>query len=215
MPNHLISQNNSVATSSRRCTALLSNCKGSFPDGTPCDYSFTKGNLTYPAQPKATVCPNCGTPRERCSLPALEGSDRCAFHRRRGKKSLYNQTILAISDDILDELEDEDNKSLAREYHLARLVVDKMARSEADPKELLLAIEKIFKIAESRKKIEENYSNASGLDAEATNLVRKRIKVVIDAYNEAIKQFVHDEQTRVLITQFVRKVLKGGLDNSD
>lgn len=211
MPNELIpSAGTSVSADYRRCTALISACKGTMPDGTPCDYSFTRGNLTYPAMPQATVCPACGKPRDRCSLNAMDNSDRCSFHRRKGRRSLYNQAALAISSDILDELEDEDDRSLAREYHLARLIVDKMATNGGDPRELLNAIEKIFKIAEARKKVETDMSQATGLSPEMVTVVRKRIKAVVDAYNEAILQFVHDEQTRALILGFVKRVLSGG-----
>ena len=85
-----------------------------------------------------------------------------------------------------------------------------MATNCADPKELLLAIEKIFKIAETRKKVEVDMAKSAGLDPETTAEIRRRIKTIVDAYNEAIKQFVHDEQTRALILGFVKRVLAGG-----
>lgn len=63
--------NNPAPPTEGRCNALLWNCKGEI-DGEPCDYRYPDA--------EGTVCPFCGTPRQRCKSWPIKGREACMFH---------------------------------------------------------------------------------------------------------------------------------------
>ena len=55
-----------------KCNALRSNCGGIGEEGEKCDYHYQNSN--------ETICPECGTPRQRCRMKPERGKCRCRYH---------------------------------------------------------------------------------------------------------------------------------------
>ena len=102
-------------------------------------------------------CPNCGAWRRRCGSIAMANSDVCRKHLGHRQYSLYTKLASHIADISIDELLalDTDQWDLTTEFNLAKVALSaQLEQGKITSEQLLDNLQKFFKIAELKKKIE-------------------------------------------------------------
>jgi hypothetical protein len=105
----------------------------------------------------------------------------------------------------LDEVIELDDRTLDREYAIAKMcladiIADKGCPSFAKMK----AVKEFFEIAALRKKVEAGEDLHIKFDDKAVAAIRKRLRLMVVALDEALKKFVPDQQARRDVMEYVR-----------
>lgn len=150
-----------------------------------------------------TVCSDCGAPRERCKNKCMRDEDSCRVHIRARTYNVYTVLSQHMADDALEAMIERDDRDLAQEYQLARMVIANMvdpveqaiSGKKFRPDKLLEMLKTFFEIAEKRKKIEEGDQLNIRIDDEAKRHIRGRMKALIGAFQQALQEHLPDQES--------------------
>lgn len=173
-----------------------------------CKYFRNKcqhGSCNYSFKPNEVVCPRCNTPRERCGAKAITATDACRAHTKRGVLSIYNLATTRISEQAIDEVIESDDRSVDAEVAIAKVLLSKILDNEAIPDDRKMkAVKETLEIAAIRKKIETGDDLAIKMDDKTAQAIRRRFKMLIAAFQAALREFIKDDELRIKIMDHVQ-----------
>lgn len=160
-----------------KCGELLHICR-------ECDFHFKHAR-------DAMVCPECGTERGHCEKYVMYGEDVCGKHKKARSKSLYTRVVDEATTGLFRTLLDEDERSVAKEYQLARIAVSRLVDDEeANPKEVLEVVSTFMQLAERRGRLEQGMTLNVKWDDNMLRAVRGKLRAVIVAFRDVLEEHV-------------------------
>lgn len=156
------------------------------------------------------VCPDCGAPRPRCRHRAMANEVVCRSHARGRPLSIYNILVNTISDGVLEELVEQDDRDLSQEYALAKVALSTVLDGSATPdsKELLAMVKDFFTIAEKKRNIEKGQVLNIAWNDELVNSLRKKIRIIMRAVASALEKNIEDPELRQKILEDIKDSTK-------
>lgn len=186
----------------KRCISWKKNCD--------CGHKFSGKDLYNgkPKSPKNRIegppppCPICGRPRMRCRKAAIKGSTTCMMHGGNGSKPVKKGAIpgrTVMSDDdilTLEEMMQEDDTTLKREFHTLRLYFGKAMEQFENAVDSLDTDNPADVIGEAAR--------LSGMIQALANIVEKRFKVKEIPTEQLYRVQFEDPRVKYLIKESMR-----------
>lgn len=145
-----------------------------------------------------THCQNCGAVRPRCRHRAMEGEQVCRSHSHGRPYSIYSILAGTLSDTVLEEIIEKDDRDLSQEYSLAKVALSHALENyeNVDSKELMSMVRDFFTIAEKRKNIEQGQVLNVAWDDKMVSAMRIRMRKMILTFSDILEQYIPDEGKR-------------------
>lgn len=154
------------------------------------------------------ICAHCGNARPRCRNLRLENAHCCRSHLPRKTLSIYNLAAGRISEAALDEVVENDDRSLDSEYAMAQLVLAQMIDDvDTSAKIKLEAVKTFFEIAKLRKTVETGEDLNIRFDDRVAGAIRQRFKVFVTSLYKALEKHIKDPDVRKAIMGDVRNAV--------
>lgn len=154
-------------------------------------------------EPQATTCSNCGAARPRCKNRAMDGEEVCRAHASGKAYSLYTKLSATLSDAVLEEFIETDERDLEQEYALAKLALSgALDNQNLNSEQLMRLVKEFFTIAEKKKNIEKGQVLNISWNDDLVNSLRLRVRRLIKTFTEIIDENIEDpEVKRAMLVQ--------------
>lgn len=148
-------------------------------------------------EPSADRCKSCGKPRPRCGNRAMDGEEVCRAHARGKAYSLYTKLSATLSDAVLEEFIESDERDLEQEYALAKLALSGVLDNQnLNSEQLMRMVKEFFTIAEKKKNIEKGQVLNISWNDDLVNSLRLRVRRLIKTFTEIIDKYVQDPEVK-------------------
>ena len=146
----------------------------------------------------ADHCISCGEPRPRCQHRAMENEIVCRSHSFGRPYSIYSKLAATLSDSVLEEIVEADDRDLSQEYALAKVALSSVLD---DPKsiksdKLLAMCKDFFTIAEKKKNIEQGQVLNISWNDDLVNSLRTRVRNLIKTFEALLEEKIEDPDLR-------------------
>jgi hypothetical protein len=150
----------------------------------------------YPSA--ADKCVHCNRERPRCQNRAMEAEETCRAHARTRSYSIYNKLAGTLSDSVLEEVIEADDRDLSQEYALAKIALSSALDNPgtANSKDIMALVKDFFTIAEKKKNIEKGQVLNIAWNDDLVNTMRLKMRKLIKTFEELLLEFVPDDQLR-------------------
>ena len=146
-------------------------------------------------------CIECGAERPRCQHRAMENETVCRSHATGRPYTIYSKLAGTLSDSVLEEIVEADDRDLSQEFALARIalssVLDNPDQIKSD--KLLGMVKDFFTIAEKKKNIEQGQVLNISWNDDLVNSLRLRVRKLIKTFESILEDYIEDESLRKTI----------------
>lgn len=148
--------------------------------------------------PGSDHCISCGEPRPRCQHKAMQGETVCRAHASGRPYSIYSKLAATLSDTVLEEIVEADDRDLSQEFALARVALSSVLDNPQQIKseKLLAMVKDFFTIAEKKKNIEQGQVLNIAWNDDLVNSLRTRVRKLIKTFEAILDEFIEDEDLK-------------------
>lgn len=166
----------------------------------------------------ATKCIECGEVRPRCQHRAMENNIVCRSHATGRPYSIYSKLAGTLSDTVLEEIIEADDRDTSQEFALARIALSTVLDHPGEVKsdKLLQMIKDFFTIAEKKKNLEQGQVLNISWNDDLANSLRIRIRKLLKTFEQILEEYIPDQELRykILVELKERTKLQGNLITS-
>lgn len=148
-------------------------------------------------EPTDTKCKFCGEVRTRCKNRAMDGEEVCRVHASGKAYSLYNKLASTLTDSVLEEFIEADDRDLEQEYALAKVALSgTLDNQNISSEKLMSMVKEFFIIAEKKKNIEKGQVLNISWNDDLANSLRLRVRRLIKTFTELLDKYIEDPETK-------------------
>lgn len=163
----------------------------------------------------STKCIECGAERPRCQHTAMAGEEVCRSHVTGRPYTIYSKLAGTLSDTVLEEIVQADDRDLSQEFALARIALSTVLDTPGSVKsdKLLVMVKDFFTIAEKKKNIEQGQVLNISWNDDLVNSLRQRVRRLIKTFEAILNEYIEDEALRkeILIELKERTKMPGNM----